>query len=110
MANNDAINGLKIFPLADGLTSRLIDHDGPSSYTTGGETINASALGFKNVVAVFSMASKAGSRTTQAYIGSKGIATSFKLVWITRTNGAEIGNGTDLSADSCKLLVIGMGS
>jgi len=109
MANTDVVPGLKCFPFADGLMARIIDHDGPSSYTTGGEVINASALGFKTISFVQGAASQGGGNLAEAAILAKKSATSFKLVWFVRTTGAEVANAVDLHTDSVKLLVVGLG-
>ena len=111
MANTDVLNGLKVFPFGEGgsgMVAKIIDHDGPSSYTTGGETINASALGMKRILFVQGAVSAGGGNMAEAAILKKGTDTSFKLVWFVRTTGAEVGAATDLHTDSVKLLVIGI--
>lgn len=112
MADTNVEIGLGGFPFeggAGGLKARLIDHDGPASYTTAGETITAASLGFKTICFVIAMASLAGTRYLHPYIVAKGVnPTSFKLLWTVVSTGAEVANAVDLSADSCKLLVVGL--
>lgn len=109
MAEVDILKGLNYFPFAsaDGLSAKLIDHDGPASYTTGGETVLASKLGFKSIAMVLASPSADGGDFVEGFVGAKKMGTSVKLVWSVRTTGAEEANATNLAAKSCKLLVIG---
>ena len=111
MANTNVQDGLGKFPFmkgAGGLVARMIDHDGPASYATNGETILAAALGFKRIAFVIPMGTSDVADFVTAYIGIKKMGTSFVLVWSVRTTGAEVANATNLSGKSCKLLVVGL--
>lgn len=107
MANVNALGGLMTFPFADGVVARIVDHDGPLLYAAGGETITARALGFKSLMLCIAAAAASGSFLTQAYIPNKKLGATVKIVWSTRTTGAESG-AVDLSAQSCKLFVVGI--
>ena len=111
MPNTEVLGlGVNLFAVGPYM-ARLVDHDGPTSYTSpGGETITALSLGFKRVLAVFAMASDDGTQFAMARIAAKKTATSFRLLWYLSTTGAEIANATNLSARSLKLLVIGIPS
>lgn len=111
MANTNVISGLGKFPWdggASGLVARLIDHDGPSSYSTGGEAITAASLGFKRIAFVQSMASNSGTYFTVPLIAAKKMTTSFKLMWFVAADGAEAAAAADLDAEATKLLVVGL--
>lgn len=114
MANTNVRPDLTNFPFeggAGGLRARLLDHDGPASYTTGGETLNAAALlalGFRQVVMCLTMPSADGTDLVEAFIPNKKSGTSIKLVWSVRTTGAEEANATNLSAKSCKIFIVGI--
>lgn len=90
----------------------IISHTGPASYPTAGETIYASAFGLKYVEFV----AATGSDPSGTYVcepvlfgsGQDGVS-SFKLVWRTRTTGAEVANTTDVHASTVRLMAIGIG-
>jgi hypothetical protein len=77
-----------------------IDHTGPSSYTTGGET-----YGNQNSQ---TGPSKSGNYFVYAYPSNQ---KQFKLVWVTATTGipttTQVTAAVDLSAETVRLLVIG---
>lgn len=112
MANTNVEVGLGKFPFmkgAGGLVCRLVDHDGPASYTTGGETIQAAALGFKRIAYIGGgVGSAGGANFIVPFLLGKGMRTSFKLGWNVQATGAEVAAATNLSADSVKLLVVGL--
>ncbi len=109
MANSNAFPGLNIFPLAEGLVARLIDRDGPNPYPTGGEVVTAATLGFKLIHYIGGSVSNVSSaKIVTGGTIKKGGSVSVLIIWSTRTTGAEVANGTDLTADSAKLLVIGI--
>jgi hypothetical protein len=84
-----------------------VDHDGPASYTTGGETINASVFGFKEVISVDCSGSDNSAHTTVPVFATKGNPKSFKLMWIVVATGLEVGNGVSLSARFVKISAYG---
>lgn len=111
MANTNVQNGLANFPFmggAGGLRARLIDHDGPASYPTGGEVITAASLGMRSIAFVISTMSLSGVNYVEPYLGNKKSATSFKLMWTVVATGAQVANAVNLSTESCKLLVVGL--
>ncbi len=111
MANTNVRPDLTNFPFeggAGGLRARLIDHDGPASYTTGGETITAASLGFRRISYVGTTATAGQEDLVEPSIPNKKDAASFKLIWSVRTTGAEEAAAANLSARSCKLLVVGI--
>jgi hypothetical protein len=109
MANTNAFPGLNSFYFGEGLVARLIDHDGPNPYPTGGEVVTALSLGFKLIHYIGGSVSNGSSaKVVTGGTIKKGGSTSTLIIWSTRTTGAEVANGTDLTADSCKLLIIGI--
>jgi len=84
-----------------------IDHDGPSSYTTGGETIQATVFGMKEVVGIDCSGSDNSAHSTVPVFVKKGNTTSFKLMWIVVATGLEVANGINLSGRFVKLTAMG---
>ncbi len=84
-----------------------VDHDGPASYTTGGETILVSDI--ESGLSAFDFVSASGSDNSahvcKPVFGAKGEVRSFKLLWIL-TGGAEVANATNLSARFCRLRIV----
>lgn len=88
--------------------ARLVDHDGPASYTTGGETITAISLGFKRILYVNASGIDDGSGFTSVRHSTKKSQISFRLQWYVASTGAEVANATNLSARFVRLLVVGV--
>lgn len=82
------------------------DHDGPASYTTGGETITAASLGLSVIDFVSTMAGDNGTHFCIARISAKGEQPSFKLLWFTCVDGAEVANAANLSARFTRFRVV----
>lgn len=94
------------------------DHAGPKSYTTGGETFGnsnsqtgISILGLGILDNVIGGPSLSGNYFVYAIPSGAGERKTFKLVWVTATTGipttTQVTNGTDLSAETVRLLVVG---
>jgi len=96
-----------------------VDHTGPSSYTTGGETLGASnaqtgitlqGLATIDAVLVVGLA-VSGSYWCIAQPTGSGTRKTFKLVWLTATAGVpsltQVTSTTDLSAQTVRLVYIG---
>lgn len=92
-----------------------VDHVGPSSYTTGGETYGnqnsqtgISVLGLAELDAVIGGPSKSGNYFVYAYPSNQ---KQFKLVWVTATSGipttTQVTAAVDLSGETVRLLVVG---
>ncbi len=92
-----------------------LDHTGPTSYATGGETFGnqnsqtgISFQGLAELDAVIGGPSKSGNYFVYAYPSNQ---KQFKLVWVTATNGipttTQVTAAVDLSAETVRLLVIG---
>lgn len=107
MAITNVIKGQGETPIANYRT-RIVDIDGLTSYTTGGQAITAQSLGLKKVFFAFSMACSDASNFTAPLIAAKGENnTSLKLMWFVNTTGAEVANGVNLSSKNTKLMVFG---
>lgn len=84
----------------------ILEVDGPASYTAGtGNTIDATAAGMKYIEYVAGGISTDGTYTTIGKV--TGTASTATLLWFTRTTGAEVGGGTNLSASKVRILVRG---
>jgi len=92
-----------------------LDHTGPTSYATGGETFGnqnsqtgISFQGLAELDAVIGGPSKSGNYFVYAYPSNQ---KQFKLVWVTATTGipttTQVTAAVDLSAETVRLLVIG---
>lgn len=93
---------------ANGLRTVAYFHDGPSSYSTGGETITAQSLGLRKILSVQSSGSDDGAYWTTVRFAVKipGGASSFKLLWSVIATGVEAG-AIDLSSRFVVLVAVG---
>ncbi len=96
-----------------------VDHTGPTSYTTGGETLGSinnqtgvTLLGLATIdfVGVEGVAAS-GSYWCMVQPVGNGEGKTFKLLWFTATAGVptltQVTSTTDLSAQHVRLLVVG---
>ena len=96
-----------------------VDHSGPASYATGGETLGAinnqtgvtlQGLATLDAVLVVGVAIS-GSYWVLAQPSGTGTRKTFKLLWFTATAGVpsltQVTNGTNLSAETVRLVYIG---
>lgn len=88
---------------------------GPSSYATGGVTINASSFGWGGFDR-FAATGRSYSGTYSAQVqplpitaGAKSNQSikSYKVVWIVIATGAEVANAVDLSAEIMRFEAVG---
>ena len=93
-------------PTATGAIEIIFDHDGPASYTTGGETLTAASLGYKNIHTVMCSGSDNGLLMVLPRASVKGITPTIKLVWVTIVGGVEIANAAPLNARFCRIRAI----
>lgn len=96
-----------------------VDHKGPSSYTTGGETLGQSnsqtgisVLGLATLDFVCACAvAVSGNYAVYVKPVGSGEQKTFKLIWVTATSGipstTEVTSTTNLSAETVKLAYIG---
>ena len=111
MADREVLSTLGVNLIAIGpYMARIVDHDGPASYTTGGETITAAGLGFKRIISVMTSGADDGSAFCAVRHSVKKTQVSFRLQWYVATTGAEVANATNLSARFCRLQIIGIPS
>lgn len=81
------------------------DHDGPSSYTTGGETLNAADFNISAFDYVEASGSDNSAHVCIPVFGAKGEVRSIKLMWIL-TGGAEVAGAVNLSGRFCRLRIV----
>lgn len=90
----------------------VIDHYGPASYSAGGETVSAKQFGWGGI----DFATSCGISASGTYFprvipqaNSTGLSgNNFNVKWFIAANGAEAANAANLSAETCRLLVIGV--
>ena len=92
------------FPSRDRLMDRLVREVQASggSYVTGGEPIDAAALGLSFVFGVYGTLSNGSA----VLVGNFDFANQ-RMRWFVPNTGAEVGNGTDLSTYTGTLLITG---
>jgi hypothetical protein len=105
------------FPDPVGGRSKLcpVDHLGPVSYTTGGETFPAqnvyggpNSLGLSGVIWVNGGYSESGTyRIIPIFGGGGAVKGTIKLKWIVVSTGVEVAAAVNLNAEKIRLLVIG---
>lgn len=114
MANNI----LDVYTMGQG-RAVMINHTGPKSYTTGGETLGASNT--QTGISMFGLAdvdlilggslSVSGSYWVMAQPVGTGTHKQWKLLWFTATAGVpsltQVTNGTDLSGETVVIAAIG---
>lgn len=84
-----------------------IDHTGPKSYTTGGETLTASRYGLRSLDWVGGGITVSGTYEAKGKTIGTGLRTTYKLVWFVVATGAEVTAATDLSAEKVRLFTVG---
>ncbi len=95
-----------------------VDHVGPKSYPTGGETYGTAtnstgitAQGLATIDFVMGDSSLSGNYYVYPVKSTAGEQKTWKLVYVTASSGipttTQVTNGTDLSAETFPLLVIG---
>lgn len=95
---------------------QIVDHRGPSSYTTGGETFPAqSVYGGPNSLGLSGLLFAPSGATTEdglyrllfLFGGAGAVKGTVKVKWIVVSTGAEVAATTNLNASYVRLLVIG---
>ena len=90
-------------------TLLTVDHTGPSSYQTGGESISSSVVGIDVFFFVQAAAfSASGTYTLLVLYPTPGASTSFTLAWYVAATGVQVSNGVNLSAEHVRLIVGGI--
>lgn len=122
MAN---VTALLEYPMPPGaLFETVIDVQGPASYTvmvigtppTGGQTVFATDMGFREVHSVEIMGSDNGQYDAVSYVNTgpsgsgnppKRAGTQFQLQWFAAAGRTEVTAATNLSARTMRLVVTG---
>jgi hypothetical protein len=96
--------------LASDLNLKLSDYTGPASYLTGGVTVGASVFGLSSGLYFVSPMDLTVSGTFYVRIFSIAApkAKNVKIKWFTAATNAEVGNGTNLSAEKLRVLAFGV--
>ena len=88
----------------------VTNHFGPTSYTTGGETVAIRPLGMGGADWVGQWAnSLSGLYYGMIFLPAKlGPVSQVTIQWFEFAGGGEVANGTNLSAETLRLAVIGV--
>lgn len=89
------------------LTEVYVDLDGPASYLADGQTLLASDIGLKWILAASAGGSDNGDQFCAVGHASKGAVTSVKVAWFVSSTGAEVADEVDLSDRFTRVRVIG---
>lgn len=91
-----------------------VDHTGPASYTTHGESFGApnqfggvNQFGLRNYDWIGGGVSQSGTYAVEGRLTGSGNQVTFKLVWSVVATGAEVANATNLSGETVRLLLVG---
>lgn len=91
----------------------MVDHAGPASYTTGGETISPFPYGMTGIDFInLPNPAVSVSQNYQVVLvwptGQNGLSlSSIKMMWIVLSTGLEVAASTNLSAERVRMQVIG---
>lgn len=101
--------------------SEVLDHSGPSSYPTGGETFSAQQLGWGGLEYIDLPHGAKTATFGNTYSGTyfvqvtyttvsavAGALPSVLLKWYVANGGAEVGAGVDLSGEYLRIFVLGV--
>lgn len=96
--------------LASDLNLKLSDYTGPASYVTGGVTVSSSAFGLSTgVYGIWPMdLTVSGTFYIRVFSVPSPKKNSVKIKWFTAATNAEVGNGTNLSAEKVRVLGLGV--
>lgn len=84
-----------------------IDHTGPTSYTTGGQTLKAASYGLRSLDFVQGSLSSSGTYFVRSEPVGKGSKTTYKLLWFVTATNAEVAATTNLSGETVRLFAFG---
>ncbi len=91
--------------------------NGPVSYATGGQTVNASQLGWGGIdyasVSALSLSGTFFGRIQLLPIDAApsvplGSTASFKVIWVVLATGVEVAAAVDLSTEILRLFILGV--
>ena len=89
----------------------ILDHTGPASYATGGETVSAGEWFFSGIdMAKTAPLSMSGTYQVLTLYPAGGTArtTSVKLAWYVVATGLEVGAAVNLSAEHVRVEILGV--
>jgi len=84
-----------------------IDHVGPTSYATGGQTLTAARYGLRSLDYVGGGLSNSGTYYAVGKPVGRGAKTTYKLVWFVTATNAEVAAAVNLSAETVRLFAFG---
>lgn len=91
-----------------------IDHTGPTSYTTGGETIGTSnnltgisTQGLSTLDYIGGGGSVSGTYYTIGFPVGTGSRKTYKLMWFVVATGAQVAAAVNLSAEIVRMVLVG---
>ena len=111
MGANHKVAGVE--PWGGRSKATVVDHIGPKSYTTGGETLGQNAMGGPNVLGLsgFSYVSNgitnSGTYRVETLYSYRGVRSTVLLKWTTISTNTEVSSAVDLSGETVRILAIG---
>ena len=103
-------NQLPIQPtgLTDDVIMACRNITGPTSYTTGGVTLGATAFGLQGFrVLMSSHLTASGTYFVRFQMPSGPGASTVTVLWYVASSGAQVTNATNLSAEKIRILAFG---
>lgn len=112
---NTTLSGLQAEPVSGRVKWTFMDHTGPASYVTGGETFPTQTAyggpnnaGLSGVYFIASCWSWDGTYYVQMKPAAAGsVRGTAQLVWYVAATGAQVANATNLSGETVRLLIFG---
>lgn len=98
-----ARGGVDLFDKSDNKQRRILPYTGPSSYATGGDTLNPETISLKVIEALLGLTISNG---TTVYWGYWNTSTK-KILWYSAT-ATEVPNATNLSGFTGRFEAIGL--
>ena len=112
---NTTLPGLQAEPVSGRVKWTIMDHTGPASYVTGGETFpfqspygGPNNAGLSGVYFVVPCWSQDGTYYVQAkYAGAGAVRGTVQLVWYVAATGAQAASTTPLNGETVRLMILG---
>ena len=96
--------------LGQGMTLNVNDIVGPALYVTGGVNLSVNAMALTSGIYMVPMdLTVSGTYYVRVLSPSGPGVTSFKVKWFTASNNTEVANNTVLSAETLRVMMIGVG-
>ena len=96
--------------LGQGMTCNINDVSGPALYATGGVSLSVNTCALTNAMFAVAMDLTVSGTYYVRFIAPSGPGvTSWKVKWYVNATNAEVANATVLSAETLRIMMIGVG-